>query len=64
MNYLESFFNLNDKVAVLTGGAGVLASAMAKGFLNAGVKVVLLDINEDNLKKRIEELKKISENVY
>lgn len=64
MNYLESFFNLNNKVAVLTGGAGVLASAMAKGFLNVGAKVVLLDINEDNLKIRTETLKKIDKNVY
>ncbi len=53
MEYLNTLFNLNGKVAVLTGGGGVLASEMAQAFLNAGVKVALLDINEDNLKKKI-----------
>jgi len=63
MDYLKSLFNIENKVAVLTGGAGVLAGSMAKGFLNAGVKVVLLDINETNLSKRVEELKKESPNI-
>lgn len=58
MEYLKSLFNIENKVAVLTGGGGVLASEMAKGFLNAGVKVVLLDINKDNLKKKIESFEK------
>jgi len=53
----KSMFDIKDKVAVLTGGAGVLAGAMAKGLLKAGAKVVLLDINEVNLNKRVEELK-------
>jgi NAD(P)-dependent dehydrogenase (short-subunit alcohol dehydrogenase family) len=50
-------FDIQGKVAVLTGGAGVLAGAMAKGLLEAGAKVVLLDINEVNLNKRVDELK-------
>ena len=57
MGYLNNLFNLKDKVAVLTGGGGILAGEMAKGFLKVGAKVVLLDINEDNLNKRIESLK-------
>jgi NAD(P)-dependent dehydrogenase (short-subunit alcohol dehydrogenase family) len=52
MKYLETLFNIENKVAVLTGGAGILAGEMAKAFLNAGAKVVLLDINEENLKKK------------
>lgn len=58
MEYLEDLFNLKNKVAVLTGGGGILAGEMAKGFLKAGVKVVLLDINEDSLKSRAEALSK------
>ncbi|MBK8945981.1 MAG: SDR family oxidoreductase [Ignavibacteriae bacterium] len=57
MEFLNKLFNLQDKVALLTGGGGVLAGEMAKGFLQAGVKVVLLDINESNLKKKVEHLK-------
>lgn len=58
MDYIKSLFNVENKVAVLTGGAGILAGEMAKGFLNAKAKVVLLDINEENLKKRVEHLNK------
>jgi NAD(P)-dependent dehydrogenase (short-subunit alcohol dehydrogenase family) len=63
MKFLDTLFNLENKVAVLTGGGGVLAGEMAKGFLNAGVKVVLLDINDENLKKKTEALKQINKNV-
>jgi NAD(P)-dependent dehydrogenase (short-subunit alcohol dehydrogenase family) len=58
MKYLETLFNIENKIAVLTGGAGILAGEMAKAFLNAGAKVVLLDINEENLKKKTDSLQK------
>ena len=54
MNYLESLFNVENKVTVLTGGGGILAGTMAKGFLQAKAKVVLLDISEAHLKTNIE----------
>ncbi len=56
MDYLKSLFNIENKVAVLTGGGGILAGEMATGFLSAGVKVVLLDINEENLNQKVESL--------
>jgi len=58
-----SIFSVENKVVLLTGGGGVLAGEIAKGFLNAGAKVVLLDINEEYLKKRIDELKTIDKDV-
>src|SRR3990172_2297233 len=58
MDYVKTLFNIENKVAVLTGGGGILASEMAKGFLQAGAKVVLLDINEENLKKKVASLSK------
>jgi len=58
MDYVKTLFNIESKVAVLTGGGGILAGEMAKGFLQAGAKVVLLDINEDNLKKKVSSLSK------
>ena len=36
---------LDDKVAIITGGAGVLARAMADALLAAGASVVLADVN-------------------
>lgn len=35
-------FSLKDQVAVVTGGGGVLCSAMAKGLAQAGAKIALL----------------------
>lgn len=40
--YLESLFGLEGRVAVVTGGTGVLGGAMAKGLAQAGAKVGVL----------------------
>jgi NAD(P)-dependent dehydrogenase (short-subunit alcohol dehydrogenase family) len=37
--------NLKDKVAVITGGAGIICSTMAKSLAAQGVKTVILDLN-------------------
>lgn len=63
MDYLNSLFNIQNKVVVITGGSGILGSEMAKGFLNAGAKVVLIGRSEDKLNKKIEELKRNSEKI-
>ncbi len=39
--------NLKGKVAVVTGGGGVLCSAFAKDLAAQGVKVAVLDLNKD-----------------
>lgn len=38
-------FDLTGKVAVVTGGAGVLCAAMCRGLAHAGAKVAVLDLN-------------------
>lgn len=51
-------YDLTDKVAVLTGGAGVLCSEMAKALGEAGAKVAVLDIDQermDELKARMDD---------
>lgn len=40
-------FNLKDKVAVITGGAGVICSVMAKALAEKGVKCAVIDLNGD-----------------
>ena len=39
--------NIKNKVAVITGGAGVICSAMAKALAAQGVKTVIMDINKE-----------------
>lgn len=41
----NGLFSLEDKVAVLIGGAGVLAGAMATGLARAGAGIAILDSN-------------------
>ncbi len=46
MNYIDQLFNLEGKVAVITGGGGVLAGSIGGGLAKAGMKIVFLDINQ------------------
>ncbi len=50
-------FDLSGKVAVVTGGGGVLGGSIANSLIEAGVKVAVLDIREENVNNRVEELK-------
>ncbi len=45
MNHLERLFSLQGKVALLTGGAGVLAEAVARGLGWAGARLVITDLH-------------------
>jgi NAD(P)-dependent dehydrogenase (short-subunit alcohol dehydrogenase family) len=40
-------FNLTNKVAVITGGAGIICSAMAKALASQGALCAILDINKE-----------------
>jgi len=39
--------NLRNKVAVITGGAGIICSAMARSLAAQSVKTIILDLNKD-----------------
>jgi NADP-dependent 3-hydroxy acid dehydrogenase YdfG len=41
--------DLKDRVAVVTGAAGGIGRAMVESFLDAGMKAVLADIDEERL---------------
>jgi NAD(P)-dependent dehydrogenase (short-subunit alcohol dehydrogenase family) len=47
---------LQNKVSVITGGSGGIGFAAAKIFLDEGSKVLLVDLDENNLKKAIADL--------
>lgn len=42
-----SFNDLKGQVCVITGGAGVIGSAIARGLATLGVKLAILDLNEE-----------------
>ena len=50
-NYLEELFSLEDKVAVVTGGGGVLCGTMSRALGRVGVKVAVLDLFEEAAQK-------------
>jgi NAD(P)-dependent dehydrogenase (short-subunit alcohol dehydrogenase family) len=50
--------NLKNKVAVITGGAGVICSTMAKSLAAQGVKTAILDLNNDAAVKVAQEIEK------
>ncbi|WP_066222937.1 SDR family oxidoreductase [Formosa haliotis] len=55
----KSVFDISEKVSVVTGGGGVLGGSIAKSLIEAGSKVVVLDIRKENVMNRVEELKKM-----
>jgi NAD(P)-dependent dehydrogenase (short-subunit alcohol dehydrogenase family) len=50
--------NLKDKVAVITGGAGIICSSMARSLASHGVKTVILDLNKDAAASVAKQIKK------
>jgi len=49
-------FNLTGKVAIVTGGAGVLGGAMAEGLAKAGAKVGILSRTESKVLQKVKEI--------
>jgi NAD(P)-dependent dehydrogenase (short-subunit alcohol dehydrogenase family) len=56
MNY--NFDDLNNKVCVLTGGAGIIGSSIAVALASAGIKTAILDINPEFANKVVRNIKK------
>ena len=48
--------DISGKVAAITGGASGLGEATVRHFLQSGARVVILDLNDENAKKLINEL--------
>ncbi len=48
MSYIESLFNLSNKVILVTGACGQLGSVLCKAFKDSGCQVIGVDINIKN----------------
>ena len=55
-DYLQQFFGLTGKVAVVIGGTGELCGAMAEGLAGAGAEVVIVGRNADKAKARLDRI--------
>ncbi len=49
-------FNITGKIAIVTGGGGVLGGSISKSLIEAGTKVVILDIRQENVDTKVNEL--------
>ena len=51
-------FDLNNKVAVITGGGGALGGCIAQSLSQSGVKIAILDLTEESAKRTVDTIKK------
>ena len=60
---MNNMFDITGKVAVVTGGSGVLGSNIAEGLLRAGAKVFIIGAHQDRVNAALERLEEISPDV-
>ena len=56
MSYIEDLFSLKGKIAVITGGGGVLPGIIAESLFNAGAKVSLWGWRKESIERKKKEL--------
>jgi NAD(P)-dependent dehydrogenase (short-subunit alcohol dehydrogenase family) len=54
---MENVFSIKDKVIVVTGAGGVLGGSISKSLSQAGARIVVLDIRQENLDNQVHEIK-------
>jgi len=54
--YMNELFDLSGKVAVVTGGGGVLCGALSRALGKVGCKVAVLDLFEDAAQKVVDDI--------
>jgi len=57
MSSTSAPFSLRGKVAVITGGYGVLGGSIASGLADAGARVAILGRRRDSAERKVEELR-------
>ncbi|MCI0335580.1 MAG: SDR family oxidoreductase [Planctomycetes bacterium] len=58
-NYLQNLFGLNDRVAVVIGGTGVLGGELCNGLAQAGAKVVVAGRSAERGQERVATIEKL-----
>lgn len=57
MSFLEELFNLDNKVAVVIGGGGVLGGAIATGLAQAGARLAILGRTYENADRQAHQIR-------
>ena len=58
MSKINELFNLKNKVAVITGGTGLLGFEYAKTLASAGADIVIVDLDQNKCHNKAEEVEK------
>ena len=56
---MNNSFDISGKIAVVTGGSGVLGSNIAEGFLRAGAKVIIIGAHDNSVEAALERLRTV-----
>lgn len=56
MSYLDKLFGLHGKTAIVTGGAGVIGTAMSESLLKAGANVIIWSRSQQSVDTALEQL--------
>lgn len=59
MNYLEKMFTLNNKTAIVSGGAGAIGLAMSETLLKAGANVVVWSRSKESVASAVHHLESL-----
>ena len=62
--YLEDLFSLENKIAIVTGGARGNGKAISEALLNVGATVVIVDQLKNDLTKTLKSFKKLKPSCY
>jgi len=54
---MDNSFSIKDKVIAVTGAGGVLGGSISKSLSQAGAKIAVLDIRQENLDNQVHEIK-------
>lgn len=58
---MNEMYSIAGKVAIVTGAGGVLGGSVARSFVEQGARVVALDIRQEQLDRRVAELRAVSD---
>ncbi|MGK9477236.1 SDR family oxidoreductase [Melioribacter sp. OK-6-Me] len=64
MEYINTLFSIEGKVILVTGGSGIIATAITEGLLKCGANVILISRNEEKLKQICNSFKELGKIDY